>query len=220
MDACAATAASHRTMLPRARSSRVCVRSESLAGYLLGARQSQTHRSIVRQTGSTRAFSTSPLQRASPDSTPRIVQPSIWQSIIPRALRESRGPRRDSASRLARWRAKEWNPATVYIIFSLLIGSQAIQTIALRNEAAGFARKADAKIGLLKEVIERVRRGEAVDVEGLLGTGNRAKEQEWEEGEALSSPIGMVRADHEPAAKCSKRLKKRTCSGSPRSERG
>lgn len=169
-------------------------RPEPLVGRLLGARRPQYHRSIVQRTSSIRAFSTSPLQRASSDSTPRIVQHSIWQSIIPKALRESRGPRKGSASRLARWRAKEWNPATVYITFSLLIGSQAIQTIALRNEAASFARKADARIGLLKEVIERVKRGETVDVEGLLGTGDRVKEQEWEEGQALSSPAHEFKA--------------------------
>ena len=54
--------------------------------------------------------------------------------------------------------------------------------IVLRNEFINFSRKADAKIGLLKEVIERVQKGEDVDVEGLLGTGNEEKEREWEEG--------------------------------------
>ncbi|KAA6415568.1 MAG: hypothetical protein FRX48_00284 [Lasallia pustulata] len=63
----------------------------------------------------------------------------------------------------------------------LLIGSNAIQMIALRNHTTNFNRNADAKISLLKEVIERVQRGEDVDVEGLLGTGDKAKEREWEE---------------------------------------
>ncbi|KAI9707444.1 MAG: hypothetical protein M1836_000405 [Candelina mexicana] len=53
--------------------------------------------------------------------------------------------------------------------------------IALRNEFLNFSRKADAKIGLLKEVIKRVQRGEDVDVEGLLGTGDSEKEKEWED---------------------------------------
>lgn len=53
--------------------------------------------------------------------------------------------------------------------------------IALRNEFAAFSRRADAKIGLLKEIIERVKNGEKVDVEGLLGTGDYQKEKEWEE---------------------------------------
>lgn len=56
-----------------------------------------------------------------------------------------------------------------------------IQMIALRNEFAAFTRRADAKIGLLKEIIERIQKGEDVDVEGLLGTGDAKREKEWEE---------------------------------------
>lgn len=58
--------------------------------------------------------------------------------------------------------------------------------IALRNEFATFTRRADAKIGLLKEIIERIQKGEEVDVESLLGTGNVQKEKEWEEGLSLN----------------------------------
>lgn len=54
--------------------------------------------------------------------------------------------------------------------------------IGLRNDFTAFSRRADAKIGLLKDVIERVQRGENVDVKGLLGTGNPEKERAWEEG--------------------------------------
>ena len=54
--------------------------------------------------------------------------------------------------------------------------------ISLRNDFRNFSRKSEAKISLLKEVIERVQRGEDVDVEGLLGTGDEEKEREWEEG--------------------------------------
>lgn len=64
----------------------------------------------------------------------------------------------------------------------LLIGSNAIQVIALRTDFMNFSRRAEAKIGLLREVIERVQTGEDVDVEGLLGTGDGEKEKEWEEG--------------------------------------
>jgi len=53
--------------------------------------------------------------------------------------------------------------------------------IALKNDFAAFSRRADAKIGLLKEIIERIQKGEEVDVEGLLGTGDARKEKEWEE---------------------------------------
>lgn len=65
----------------------------------------------------------------------------------------------------------------------MLIGSNAIQMITLRNQTTNFNRNTDAKISLLKEVIGRVQRGEDVDVEGLLGTGDKAKESEWEDGE-------------------------------------
>ncbi|KAI4279274.1 MAG: hypothetical protein LQ337_000410 [Flavoplaca oasis] len=64
---------------------------------------------------------------------------------------------------------------------SLLIGSNAMQLLALRNEFTTYSRRADAKIGLLKEVIERVQKGEDVDVKGLLGTGNPENEKEWEQ---------------------------------------
>lgn len=77
---------------------------------------------------------------------------------------------------------REWNPATFFIVIFLLIGSNAIQMIVLRNDVITFSRKAEVKIGLLKEIIGRVQKGEDVDVEGLLGTGNEDQEREWEEG--------------------------------------
>lgn len=54
--------------------------------------------------------------------------------------------------------------------------------IALKNTHAAFSRRADAKIGLLNEIIGRIHKGEEVDVEGLLGTGDAKREKEWEEG--------------------------------------
>lgn len=54
--------------------------------------------------------------------------------------------------------------------------------IALKNEFAAFSRRADAKLGLLREIIGRIQNGEDVDVEGLLGTGDEKREKEWEEG--------------------------------------
>lgn len=57
-----------------------------------------------------------------------------------------------------------------------------MQLIAIKRDFATFTRRADAKIGLLKEIIERIKNGEEVDVEGLLGTGDKEREQEWEEG--------------------------------------
>jgi hypothetical protein len=43
-------------------------------------------------------------------------------------------------------------------------------------------RRAEAKLGILREVIERVKAGEDVDVEKVLGTGVESEEKEWAEG--------------------------------------
>jgi Family of unknown function (DUF5321) len=67
-----------------------------------------------------------------------------------------------------------------------------IQMIALRNESAAFTRRADAKIGLLKEIIGRIQNGEEVDVEGLLGTGDKEREREWEEGKLASQTRAVI----------------------------
>jgi len=67
--------------------------------------------------------------------------------------------------------------------------------IALKNDIANFSRRADAKIRLLREVIERVQRGEEVDVERVLGTGDKESEREWEDSEHCSFPsikLGVI----------------------------
>lgn len=108
-------------------------------------------------------------------TTPRILQPTFWATLVPKPLRNrshSDGPR-------------AWNPATPYIVLSLLVGSQAIQLLWLKQERARSLRRAEAKIGILREVIERVQAGEEVDVEKVLGTGDEAQEAEWAEGELI-----------------------------------
>ncbi|KAF2034438.1 hypothetical protein EK21DRAFT_108059 [Setomelanomma holmii] len=102
-------------------------------------------------------------------SLPRIIQPSFWAAMIPKPLRSRSEPPE----------SRGWNPATPYIILGLLVGSQAIQILWLKQERGHNLRKAEAKIGLLKEVIERVQRGEDVPVERLLGAGNEDVEKEW-----------------------------------------
>lgn len=114
--------------------------------------------------------------------TPRVAQPSFWQSIIPKFLRKSQSP--PSLEKVQR--SKEWNPATYFIIMSLLIGSNAINMIALKNELKTFNRKTDVSIELLQDVIERLGKGEDVDVQKLLGSGDEDKEREWENCESRS----------------------------------
>lgn len=44
-----------------------------------------------------------------------------------------------------------------------------------------YMRKADLKLNKLREVVEKLQKGEVVDVERALGTGDEIQEQEWEE---------------------------------------
>ena len=69
------------------------------------------------------------------------------------------------------------------IALGLMVGSQAIHTIALKNSMKAESRKAEAKLGLLRDILERVQRGEDVDVERELGTGDPKAEEEWWDGE-------------------------------------
>lgn len=105
-------------------------------------------------------------------SLPRIIQPSFWASLVPKPFKSRPGPDQSLG----------WNPATPYIILGLLVGSQAIQILWLKQERSHDYRKAEAKIGVLKEVIERVQRGEVVPVEQVLGTGDAESEEQWAEG--------------------------------------
>lgn len=144
-------------------------------------------------------------------STQSVVQPSFWKSLIPKPLRKSSSPSKTAKKP----KSKEWNPATFFIWIFLFIGSMSIQMIALRREFANFSRRADARIGLLKEVIEKIQNGEEVDVEGLLGTGAKEKEQEWEEGDRL--PAFRQQEAYE-LAQCYKRLSGKMKNGKTRNE--
>ncbi|KAL4772732.1 hypothetical protein BDW60DRAFT_35363 [Aspergillus nidulans var. acristatus] len=115
--------------------------------------------------------------RLTTEHLPKIAQPSLWTSLIPKSFR-NRSP---STSPTSSPKTKEWNPASFYIIIFILIGSQAIRMIALKNEYNSYLRSTDAKIRLLKEVIGKIQRGEEVDVEKMLGTGDARVEREWDE---------------------------------------
>ncbi|KAL4883012.1 hypothetical protein BJY04DRAFT_216730 [Aspergillus karnatakaensis] len=117
-------------------------------------------------------------------SLPKIASPSFWSSMMPKFLRSrfSRSPSSSSpSSHATKPKSTEWNPASFYIVIFILIGSQAIRMIALKNEYTAYTRSTEAKIRLLREVIEKVKSGEDVDVEKLLGKGDEGVEREWEE---------------------------------------
>lgn len=115
---------------------------------------------------------------------PRVAESSFWKSLVPKPLRrENKEVRGDGgAATKKKTKSKEWNPATFYIVIFLLIGSMSIQMISLRKSFDAFMRRSDVRIGLLREVVERVQNGEAVDVEKVLGAGDPEREAEWEEG--------------------------------------
>lgn len=119
-------------------------------------------------------------------TVPRIAETSFWKSLIPKPWRRENRPVRDPKAPKQSWLSKEWNPATFFIIIFLLIGSMSIQMISLRNKFDAHTRRSEVRIGLLREVVERLQKGEQVDVEGVLGSGDSEKEAIWEEGQLSS----------------------------------
>lgn len=117
---------------------------------------------------------------------PEVAQPSFWKSMVPKFLRRSDKPKRSKK------KSKEWNPATFFIVIFLLIGSMSIQMISLKKEFEAFTRRADVKIALLREVVEKLQKGEEVDVEKELGAGDAEKEEAWEN--SLSPPTRAARS--------------------------
>jgi Family of unknown function (DUF5321) len=77
----------------------------------------------------------------------------------------------------------------VYIAIFILIGSNAINLIGIRNDLLSFSQKTDRQITLLKEVIRKVQNGEKVDIDAALGAGDPEQEKDWEEGKPKNSTI-------------------------------
>lgn len=117
--------------------------------------------------------------------------------MVPKPLRRSpEGQAVEAAVKVAGrpWWSREWNPATFYIAIFLCIGSMSIQMISLKKGFDAFMRQSEVKIGLLREVVERIQKGEDVDVERMLGTDDPAQEAEWEAGafKGRSRPLEFV----------------------------
>jgi hypothetical protein len=107
-----------------------------------------------------------------------VADTGFWKSLVPKPLRSRSRTGLKNKSKVH----KGWNPATFFIFIFLLIGSMSIQMIALRKDFATFMRQSDVRIGLLREVVEKLQRGEEVDVEKELGTGDAEQELQWEQG--------------------------------------
>ncbi|KAI9750864.1 MAG: hypothetical protein M4579_006270 [Chaenotheca gracillima] len=150
------------------------VAQRAASGLCFRCRRSPPHlrtRTLTpRNSLSTTATSHAP---ASP-RLPRVAQPAFWTSLIPKPFRRSSDPTQKKRT--------GWNPATFYIAIFLLIGSQSIHTITVRKEFEAFSRRTEARIGILKEAVERTEKGEeGIDVEKLLGRGDEDAERGWED---------------------------------------
>lgn len=138
-------------------------------------------RTVARARPSAAALRSVPLHssgiRHSGTAPATIADVSFWKSLVPKPLRK------ENRKASKNWLSREWNPATFFIVMFLFIGSMSIQMIALRNSTDRYMRQASVRLGLLREVVERLQNGEDVDVDKLLGTGDEQKEEDWEEGE-------------------------------------
>ncbi|KAK0748789.1 hypothetical protein B0T21DRAFT_28480 [Apiosordaria backusii] len=117
-----------------------------------------------------------------PQQPPRLQHSrrhNLLEATNPQTLRKSE----KSRPRKQHVKKKDWNPATFFLCIFLCIGSMSIQMIALRKDFEAFTRQSDARIGLLREVVEKLQNGEEVNVEKVLGTGDPEREKEWDEGD-------------------------------------
>lgn len=148
---------------------------------------------LARQYGGVRRISYGPGPQT-------VFSADFWRNLIPKPLRSTK-------FRQTKPKAKDWNPATFYIVIFLFIGSMSIQMIAMRRNFDNFIRHSDVRIGLLREVVEKLQKGENVDVERALGAGDQQKEQDWDE---------VLREIEESTPKAkSKRQKKQTSTETP-----
>lgn len=99
----------------------------------------------------------------------------MWESIIPP------GVRLRTKELFTNRQKRPANPASYFIWIYILIGSQAIRIISVKNDHTTFSRKAELQIEKLREVIRKLQAGEEVDVEKVLGTGVPEEEDAWEQ---------------------------------------
>lgn len=99
----------------------------------------------------------------------------MWKNIIPTTFRSK------TKELFTPKEKKPTNPATYFIWIYLLIGSQAIRIVQVKNDYATISRRSDLQLEKLREVVRKLQAGEEVDVEKVLGTGVPEEEEAWEE---------------------------------------
>ncbi|KXH41595.1 hypothetical protein CNYM01_13558 [Colletotrichum nymphaeae SA-01] len=150
-----------------------------VATHRLFAAPSSGLRAVAMAQAANRSFY---LQSRHSSSLPTVAQLDFWKGLIPKPFRSEEKLTDDPMiKRVKPKRKKEWNPATFYIVIFLLIGSMSINMLSTKQAFEAFSRQADVRIGVLREVVEKLQRGETVDVEKALGTGDAQKELDWEE---------------------------------------
>lgn len=113
---------------------------------------------------------------------PRVAQPELWQSIIPKAFRRSSQDPKTGPSKRGAFGRFVRHPSTSLILLAIFCGSQSIQLIALKSETESKKQLVERKLATLREVIDKVQNGEAINVREALGTGDPEMEKEWEDG--------------------------------------
>ncbi|KAK4635103.1 hypothetical protein CLAFUW4_01703 [Fulvia fulva] len=148
---------------------------------LLAPRHVCTH--WVQALGLRRQYSaTTNLFYAEASCLPRVATPSFCSSLIPSFLR--RPASKAAAVRRAEIRdagADERRTGLIFLFLGIFVGSNAINIIGIRREMLNFTRQTDAKLELLRDVVQKVQNGEDVDVKKALGTGDPEQEKEWEQ---------------------------------------
>ncbi|EMR08487.1 hypothetical protein PNEG_03313 [Pneumocystis murina B123] len=74
---------------------------------------------------------------------------------------------------------KSFNSNIIFIVLLIILGSQANNILSIKQEFNEFETQIDAKISHLRDLIDRIQRGENLDISKELGTGIEEKEKEW-----------------------------------------
>jgi len=126
----------------------------------------------------------------------------MWENIIPTTFRSK------TKELVTLKEKKPTNPATYFIWIYLLIGSQAIRIVQVKNDYATFSRKSDLQLEKLREVVRKLQAGEEVDVEKVLGTGVPEEEEAWEQALREIQEEERVWTDSKRQKREKKRLEK------------